>query len=58
MWVAGASAHKAFSGPIRLLPKVEHVWSRFPAPAMTYKAPVHTEQEEAKTLLIPMQAMG
>ena len=54
MWVAGASAHKAFSGPIRLLPKVEHVWSWFPALAMTFKAPVHTEQEEGQTLLVPM----
>ena len=25
---------------------------------MTYNAPVHTEQEEAHTLLIPMRAMG
>ena len=51
MWVAGASAHKAFSGPIRLLPKVEHVWRWFPALAMTCKAPVHREQEAAQTLL-------
>ena len=26
-WGAGASAHKALSGPIRLLPEGEHVWS-------------------------------
>ena len=58
MWVAGASAHKAFSGPIRLLPKVEHVWSWFPALAMTCKAPVHTEQEEAQILLILMASNG
>ena len=50
----GASAHKAFSGPIRLLPEVEHVWSRFPGPANTSKAPVHREQEAAQTLLVPM----
>ena len=54
MWVAGASVHKAFSGPIRLLPEVEHVWSRFPGPATTSKAPVHREQEAAQTLLVPM----
>ena len=54
MWGGGASAHKAFSGPIRLLPKGEHVWSWFPALAMTFKAPVHTEQEEGQTLLVPM----
>ena len=50
----GASAHKAFSGPIRLLPEVEHVWSWLLAIAMTCKAPVHTEQEAAQTLLVPM----
>ena len=54
MWGAGASAQKAFSGPIRLLPEVEHVWSWFPALAMTCKAPVHREQEAAQTLLVPM----
>ena len=53
-WGALASAHKAFSGPIRLLPKVEHVWSRFPDPATTSKAPVQREQEAAQTLLVPM----
>ena len=54
MWGVGSSAHKAFSGPIRLLPEVEHVWSRFPGPATTSKAPVHREQEAAQTLLVPM----
>ena len=54
MWGAGASAQKAFSDPIRLLPEVEHVWSRFPGPATTSKAPVHREQEAAQTLLVPM----
>ena len=49
-WAGGALAHKAFSGPIRLLPEVEHVWSWFPALPMTCKAPVHTEQEAAQTL--------
>ena len=57
-WDAGASAHKAFSGPIRLLPEVEHVWSRFPGPATTSKAPVHREQEAAQTLLVPMASTG
>ena len=58
MWGGGASAHKAFSGPIRLLPEVEHVWSRFPGPATTSKAPVHREQEAAQTLLVPMASNG
>ena len=57
-WGAGAIAHKAFSGPIRLLPEVEHVWSWFPALAMTCKAPVHREQEAAQTLLVPMVSNG
>ena len=51
MWGAGASAQKAFSGPIRLLPDVEHVWSWLPAIAMTCKPPVYTEQQEAQTVL-------
>ena len=51
-------AHKAYSGPIRLLPEVEHVWSWFPALAMTCKAPVHREQEAAQTLLVPMASNG
>ena len=51
-------AHKAYSGPIRLLPEVEHVWSWFPALAMTCKAPVHREQEAAQTLLVPMASTG
>ena len=46
-------AHKAYSGPIRLLPEVEHVWSWFPALAMTCKALLHREQEEGQTLLGP-----
>ena len=54
MWGGGASAHKAFSGPIRLLPEVEHLWSWFPALAMPCKAPVHREQEAAQYLLVPM----
>ena len=58
MWGAGASAQKAFSGPIRLLPEVEHVWSRFPSIAMTCKPPVYTEQQEAQTLLVPMASNG
>ena len=51
-------AHKAYSGPIRLLPEVEHVWSWFPALAMTCKEPVHREQEAAQTLLVPMASNG
>ena len=47
-------AHKAFSGPIRLLSEVEHVWSWLAAIAMTCKPPVYTEQQEAQTLLVPM----
>ena len=58
MWVAGASAHKAFSDPIRLLPEGEHVWNWFPALAMTCKAPVHREQEAAQNLLVPMASNG
>ena len=54
MWGAGASAQKAFSDPIRLLPEVEKVWSWFPALAMSCKAPVHREQEAAQNLLVPM----
>ena len=54
----GASAHKAFSGPICLLPEVEHVWSWLPAIAMTCKPPVYTEQQEALTLLVPMASNG
>ena len=53
MWVAGASAHQAFSGPIRSLPKREHVWNWYAAPATTSKAPVPREQEAAQTLLVP-----
>ena len=57
-WYAGASAHKAFSGPIRLLPEGEHVWSWFPAPATTSTALGHREQEEAQTLLGPRASTG
>ena len=53
-WGAGASAHKDFSGPIPLLPELEHVLSWFTALAMPCKAPVHTEQEEAHIILVPM----
>ena len=40
IWGVGASAHKAFSDPIRLLPEGEHVWRWFPAPASTRIATV------------------
>jgi len=53
MWGDGASAHKAFSGHIRLLHKGEHVWSWFPAPATTSTAPVQREQEARQILLGP-----
>ena len=55
-WCLGASAHKAFSGPISFLPKGEHVWSWFPALAMTCKALVHREQEAARPSLFLWQA--
>ena len=58
MWGAGASAQKAFSDPIRLLPEVEHLWSWFPALAMPCKAPVHREQEAVQNLLVPMASNG
>ena len=58
MWGVVSSAHKAFSGPIRLLPEVEHVWSWFQALAMPCKAPVHREKEAAQTLLVPMASNG
>ena len=45
---------KPFSGPIRLLREVEHIWSWFPYPATTSKAPVHREQEAAQTHLKPV----
>ena len=53
-WAGGALAHKPYSGPIHLLPEVEHLWSRFPGPATTSKAPVHREQEAAQTIVVPM----
>ena len=58
IWGVGASAHKAFSGPIRLLPEVEHVWSWFPAEETTSQAAVPTEPEAAQTLLGPMGSLG
>ena len=58
MWDVGASAHKAFSGPIRLLPKAEHIWSWLPALAMNCKAPVHRELEAAQSLLVHMASNG
>ena len=57
-WAGVASAHQAFSGPIRSLPKREHVWSWFAAPATTSKAPEPREQEAAQTLLDPMASNG
>ena len=58
VWGAGASAHKAFSDPIRLLPEGEHVWSCFPAPVTLGQAPVHREHGAAQTLLVPMASNG
>ena len=57
-WSSGASAHKAFSGPICLLPEVEHVWSWYPSPATTSTAPVPREQEAPQTLLGPRASRG
>ena len=57
-WAGGATAHKAFSGPIHLLPKREHVQSWFTAPATTSKASVHREHEAAQILLVPMLSNG
>ena len=51
VWGPGASADKAFSGPIRLLPKGEHVLNWFPAPATSSTAPVPKEQEAAQHIL-------
>ena len=58
MWGGGASAHKAFSDPIRLLPEVEHLWTLFPLPATNSKAAVHREQEAAQNLLVLMTSNG
>ena len=57
-WAGGALAYKAFSGPIRLLPEGQHVWSCFAAPVTLGQAPVHREQEAAQTLLVPMASNG
>ena len=57
-WVAGASANRAFSGPIRFLAKAEHVWSWFPAQETTSQAAVPREQEAAQNLLGPMGNIG
>ena len=51
VWGDGASAHKAFLGPIHLHPEGEHVWRWFPAQATTSNAPEHREREAAQTLL-------
>ena len=53
MWVAGAGAHKAFSGPFHLLRKGEHIWSWFPAAETTSTAPVPREQLAAQNFLGP-----
>ena len=50
-WGGVASAHKAFSGPIRLLPEVEQFWSWFSALPTTSNAPLPREPEAAQTLL-------
>ena len=57
-WVAGASANRAFSGPIRFLAKAEHVWSWFPAQETTSQAAVATEPEAAQTLLGSKGSIG
>ena len=53
VWGDGASAHKAVSGRIGLLPEGEHVWRWFPAPASTRIATVHREEEAAQNFLGP-----
>ena len=57
-WGAVATEHNAFSGPIHLLLKGEHVWRWFPAPGTTSKALVGREQEAAQTLLGPRASTG
>ena len=57
-WALGATAHSAFSGPIRRLPEVEHVGIWFPAPATTSKATVHRELESTQTFLVLMACNG
>ena len=46
-------AHKAYSGPIRLLRKGVHIWSWFPSPETTSTAQVPREQKAAQNLLGP-----
>ena len=57
-WGAGASAHKAFADPIRLIPEGEHVWRWFPAPVTLSQAAAHREQEAAQTLLGRRESTG
>ena len=58
VWGAGASAHKAFSDPIRLLPEGEHVWTWFPVAETTSQAAVPTEPEAGQMLLGPKGSRG
>ena len=44
---------QGFSGPIRLLPKSEYVWSWFPPPAKTCRETFPRELEATQTLLGP-----
>ena len=53
-----ASADKAFSCQISLLPEGEHVWSWFQAADTTNPAAVPTEPEAAQPLLGPMGSIG
>ena len=57
-WGAVATEHNAFSGPIHLLLKGEHVWRWFPAPGTTSKAPGPRKLEAAQTILSPRASRG
>ena len=53
-WGSEASAHNAFSGPIRLLSYGDHVWSCFPVPATTSTAPGTGSRRQPR----PASALG
>ena len=57
-WVARASANRASSCQISLLPEGEHVWSWFQAAETSRQAAVATEPEAAQTLIGPMKSIG
>ena len=57
-WVARASANRASSCQISLLPEGEHVWSWFQAAETTSQAAVATEPEAAQSLPGTMGGIG